>query len=271
MYMKGKDVLLLTVKISLIAQIFAFVIQLRGFFIKLDPRDIVLRDVLIMETIVQLIEGAWYVWIAYALKGLKNDTIAGRRYMDWVITTPVMLIQTVLLMAFFTYNKDMFVGKTKNEEEKPILTTVDFMKKNQDSLIKIVVFNFIMLGFGYLAETKLLNKLVAIPAGFLFFFLSFREIWEKFAYKTVKGRNLFYGMAGIWSLYGVAAGLDVITKNVMYNILDIISKNFYGLYVLYEILNVTQKRKKIKKRVSKSDKLTKESLPKINYFESLLS
>ena len=53
--------------------------------------------------------------------------------------------------------------------------------------------------------------------------------------------------------------------------IDIISKNFNGLYVLYEILNVTQKRKKTKKRVSKSDKLTKETLPKTNYFESLLS
>ena len=58
-----------------------------------------------METVVQIIEGAWYVWIAYALKGLKNDTIAGRRYMDWVITTPVILIQTVLLMAYYMKNE----------------------------------------------------------------------------------------------------------------------------------------------------------------------
>lgn len=273
--MKGKEALFLTVKISLIAQILTFIIQLRGFFIKLDPRDLVLKDVLIMETVVQLIEGAWYIWIAYALKGLKNDTIAGRRYMDWVITTPVMLIQTVLLMAFFAQNKDLF--SNKKDEEKPVLTTGDFILKHKDTLIKIVLFNFIMLAFGYLAETKLLNKSVAIPAGFLFFFLSFREIWDKFANKTTKGKNLFYGMAGIWSLYGVAAGFDVITKNVMYNILDIISKNFYGLYVLYEILNVSEKRKikssfkNKKKRSSKSDKLSKDGLNNVNYFESLLS
>jgi len=268
--MKGKEALILTVKISLIAQIFAFIIQLKGYFVKLDPRDIVLKDVLIMETIVQIIEGAWYVWIAYALKGLKNDTIAGRRYMDWVITTPVMLIQTVLLMAYYTKNQ---VPSDENKEE-PILTTGQIIEQNKDSIIKIVIFNFIMLAFGYLAETKRLNKTVAIPGGFVFFFLTFREIWDRFASTTIKGRNLFYGMAGVWSLYGVAAGLDVITKNVMYNILDIISKNFYGLYVLYEILMVAQNRKNMavlkKKRTSKSDKLSKDTL-EMNGFESLLS
>ncbi len=270
--MKGKDALLLTVKISLIAQVFAFIIQLRGFFIKLDPRDIVLKDVLIMETLVQIIEGAWYVWIAYALKGLKNDTIAGRRYMDWVITTPVMLIQTVLLMAYFTSNK---FNSNKKDEETP-LTTKQVLTENKDSIIKIVIYNFLMLVFGYLAETKRIDKSFAIPAGFIFFFLTFREIWDKFAL-TNKSKNLFYGMASIWSLYGVAAGLDVITKNVMYNILDIISKNFYGLYVLYEILMVAQKRKNIssfknkKKRVSKSDKLSPDILNKTQSFQSLLS
>ena len=266
--MKGKEVLLLTVKISLIAQVFAFVVQLKGFFIDLEPRDIVLKDVLIMETVVQIIEGVWYVWIAYALKSLKNDTIAGRRYMDWVITTPVMLIQTVLLMAYFTSNQSYTINKDK---DKTPLTTQQVLTENKDSIIKIIIFNFLMLVFGYLAETKRLDKSLAIPAGFIFFFLTFREIWDNFAI-TNKSKNLFYGMTGIWSLYGVAAGLDVITKNVMYNILDIISKNFYGLYVLYEILMVAKKRKtSFKKQLSKSDKLTVDSLNKTSNFQSLLS
>ena len=42
-------------------------------------------------------------------------------------------------------------------------------------------------------------------------------------------------MACIWSLYGVAAMLPSNYKNFSYNILDIFSKNFYGLYIAYRI------------------------------------
>ena len=39
----------------------------------------------------------------------------------------------------------------------------------------------------------------------------------------------------IWALYGVAAYFDHIPKNISYNILDVISKNFYGLYIFFKI------------------------------------
>ena len=43
-------------------------------------------------------------------------------------------------------------------------------------------------------------------------------------------------LISIWSLYGVAAVLPTIPKNLSYNVLDIISKNFYGLFIYYKIL-----------------------------------
>ena len=42
---------------------------------------------------------------------------------------------------------------------------------------------------------------------------------------------LFFTMYAIWSLYGVAAALDDVPKNVVYNGLDVVSKNFYGLFL----------------------------------------
>ena len=95
-----------------------------------------------------------------------------------------------------------------------------------------------MLAFGYLGETNIISKQIGIPIGFVFFGLSFYEIWNKFAYKTEKTRNLYYFLIGVWSLYGVAAMLPVLPKNIMYNILDIIAKNFYGLYIFYEIIKL---------------------------------
>ena len=45
----------------------------------------------------------------------------------------------------------------------------------------------------------------------------------------------------IWTLYGIAFLFNYKYRNVSYNILDIFSKNFYGLYIFYKIM----KKKKI--------------------------
>ena len=36
-------------------------------------------------------------------------------------------------------------------------------------------------------------------------------------------------------MYGVSATFDVVTKNISYNLLDIVSKNFYGLFIYYKV------------------------------------
>ena len=51
---------------------------------------------------------------------------------------------------------------------------------------------------------------------------------------------LFKFLLGIWSLYGVAALLPVLAKNISYNVLDIIAKNFYGLFIYYKIKQVAR-------------------------------
>ena len=40
----------------------------------------------------------------------------------------------------------------------------------------------------------------------------------------------------IWALYGVAACLPYVAKNVSYNNLDIVSKNIVGLFLLVYVL-----------------------------------
>jgi hypothetical protein len=46
----------------------------------------------------------------------------------------------------------------------------------------------------------------------------------------------------VWLLYGIAYLFNYKYRNVSYNILDIFSKNFYGLYIFYKIL----KKKRIR-------------------------
>ena len=213
-----------TIYLSLAIQIITTLISLHGFFIKLNEKDEILKDILAIEAIVQFVEAFFYVWVILALKHMENMT--RRRYIDWMITTPIMLLSTIIFMEF-KYNRE-------NNLEK--VTLKDFINKNKTNIIKIAVFNGLMLLFGYLGETEIIPKYIGIPIGFVFFYLSFKIIYYEYAYKTDIGKKLFYFVAGVWSLYGIAAMLHMPYKNISYNMLDVVAKNFYGLYIYYKIL-----------------------------------
>ena len=52
--------------------------------------------------------------------------------------------------------------------------------------------------------------------------------------------SIIYFIFTIWGLYGIAALMPHHTKNNMFNILDIFSKNFFGVYIYYRITKVSQ-------------------------------
>lgn len=219
-----KKLLIMTIYLSLLIQAVSGLIGLYGLTIPLNKNDEVLHDILLLETIVQFIEGTWYILIALAVKTLDNNIITKRRYIDWVITTPLMLISTCLFMIY-----------KKESQPKP---TKEIIFENRYEFTMITIYNFFMLLFGYLAESNILKKSIAIPIGFIFFGLSFYIIWSKYARFTNFGSNIFYLLFFVWALYGLAATLPVLSKNIMYNSLDIVSKNFYGLFIFYTIITI---------------------------------
>ena len=52
-----------TANVSLFFQIFIALVCLYGLQIKLSPEDYLLKEVLLMETIVQIIEICFYLWL----------------------------------------------------------------------------------------------------------------------------------------------------------------------------------------------------------------
>ena len=216
-----------TIYLSLAVQIITTLISLQGFFIKLNDKDKILKDILGIEAIVQFVETFLYIYIIFAVKKMEN--ITRRRYIDWMITTPIMLLSTILFMDY-RYEKE------NNTNKKLVFT--EYLNENKINIIKIFILNGLMLLFGYLGETDVIPKYIGIPLGFVFFILSFRLIYNKYAYKSELGKKLFYFVCGIWSLYGVAATFGIEYKNISYNILDIIAKNFYGLFIYYKILQI---------------------------------
>tara|TARA_B100001093_G_C26857891_1_gene1028341 strand:- start:2961 stop:3635 length:675 start_codon:yes stop_codon:yes gene_type:complete len=212
-----------TMRFSLLVQIVTGLLTLHGLFINLPEKDRILTDILGLETFVQFIEMIFYVWISYAT--VNVNIMASRRYIDWIFTTPAMLLSTI---AFMKYEEE----KEKNES----ITFLEFIKENKNNILLIFSYNFGMLLFGYLGEVNILSKYISIPIGFLFFYKSFELIYYDYAVKTQIGKNLFTFMGTVWTLYGVAAMAPANIKNTSYNLLDVVAKNFYGLYLYYKIL-----------------------------------
>jgi amino acid permease len=131
--------------------------------------------------------------------------------------------------------------ETKDDDDldKKPLTTKNFLTDNKENIFLIVGYNLLMLLFGYLGETNVISNYISIPIGFIFFIKSFEVIYKNYANKTLQGEKLFLFLTIIWGLYGVAATFTANLKNVSYNVLDIVSKNFYGLYIYYEILKLS--------------------------------
>lgn len=213
-----------SIKISLFVQIVTTLISLDGLTMDLSKNDLILKEILKIETLVQVVEGAFYVWVMYALKDMNKMT--PRRYIDWMITTPVMLLSTII---YFKYNEYKEKGISKP------FTLEEFYDENKDNIHKIVFYNGFMLFFGYMGETNVIDKRISIPIGFFFFYQSFNLIYEEYAVHSEMGQTLFKVLLFLWALYGVSAMLPVKEKNLCYNVLDIFAKNFYGLYIYYRI------------------------------------
>jgi bacteriorhodopsin len=218
-----------TIYLSLIIQIITTIISFEGLFKKLKERDYVLKEILVLEGIVQLIESFFYIWVIFAIHNLTKVT--PRRYIDWTFSTPIMLISTIVFMKYQEY-KENNIDKT--------FKMIDFFEENKTNIFKIFIFNGLMLLCGFLGEAGIIDKRIGIPLGFVFFYLSFNLIYKEYGKKSELGKKLFTFLVIVWGLYGVAAMTDLKTKNISYNILDIIAKNFYGLFIYYMILQISK-------------------------------
>jgi len=196
-------------------------IGVAALFVPLAPDHAVLRDLLLLETIVQFVELTAYIAI---VARFHLETMAATRYFDWVITTPVMLLTTVVFMAY---------SEAQGQKSAAPVHLKSFLKepRNQRNLAAILGCNMGMLVFGYLGEIGVMQRAVAWLVSSIFFVGAFAILYVEYARKSVVGIRLFAAMFGIWSLYAVAYLLSAVNKNVMINGLDIVAKNIFGLFL----------------------------------------
>ena len=207
--------------ISLTVQFLVGIIDYKALKIEINSKDELLKDLLKVELVVQVVEFIFYVWLIYYFNKVSRN-ITPYRYLDWAITTPLMLIT---LAAYLNHNGDTTARLS------------DFLSNHTGSIIKIVSLNAAMLLFGLIGELGFLTPSVSTTLGFIPFAINFKYIKDTFlptsedTFKNV----MFYWFVFFWSLYGVFALTSYTIKNAGYNILDIFAKNFFGLFLAYII------------------------------------
>ena len=87
----------------------------------------------------------------------------------------------------------------------------------------------------FVGETKQIDYKTGIILGFIPFIYYFKLIYDKYINKEISQdkKNMFWFFFITWSLYGIAAFLSYDQKNTSYNILDLFSKNGFGLFLVY--------------------------------------
>lgn len=175
----------------------------------------IVRHILNLETCVSIIAGYFYsTFINKIAEYDKNNNtinwteITETRYMDWSITTPIMLLVLCVVLS----------NEIHTHVHLPIM-------------LLIIVLNYAMLCAGYLGEINILDRTTSNILGFIPFFAMFGIIYWKYVkpkYNLVN-RALFSFFFLVWSMYGVVYFLEEEMKNIAINILDLFAKCLIGL------------------------------------------
>ena len=175
-----------------------------------------IRHILNLETCISIVAAFFY---SQFMKKVNDATKAGKeinfreinmtRYTDWMITTPIMILVLCLVLG---YNNNTMVKAS--------------------FFLLLLLVNFAMLAAGYVGEVGITTRKVGGALGFVFFFLLYGLIYMRYLGGNFNFDNqiIFWAFTIFWAFYGVFYYLDEETKNVGYNVLDLFSKCFVGIF-----------------------------------------
>ena len=172
-----------------------------------------------------LVTGVAFVHYMY-MRGVwveTGETPTVYRYIDWLITVPLQIIEFYLILAA--------------------------VRKVPTSMFwRLLVASLVMLIFGYLGEAGYIAAIVGFIVGVAAWIYIIYEIFSGEAGKAMKGsgnkalKTAFSAMRMIvtigWAIYPLgylfgylAGGVDSNTLNVVYNLADFVNKIAFGLVI----------------------------------------
>ena len=203
-------------KWSLAAQVVFTLITASSLFLSYEMDERTLFELSALETAAQVVEFIYYLVAIFYYGAIRTWT----RYLDWVVSTPLMLTSTI---AFLLYQADPTAGLAEVFEGSNLLPT-----------LVVLTLNWVMLLAGFLVEVGATQyRTVTLSLGMVAFVGEFFVLYDNFVREAGPiGFGLFLFTYLVWGGYGIAASLtNDDLKNVSYNALDVVSKNFYGLFL----------------------------------------
>lgn len=173
------------------------------------------QHIMNLETCISLVAGYFYSIFIDKIKTYHTNKrainwkeITQLRYIDWAITTPIMLLVLSLVLSFNS--------KTKIRLHWFLVS---------------IFFNYVMLYTGYLGETGKLERMMSQILGFIAFIITYGVIYIQYLLPRFNFDNMiiFWSFVIVWALYGVGFNFTELNKNITYNYLDLISKCFIGI------------------------------------------
>ena len=210
--------------LSVIVQVITGIIDAIGLFVNVPYKFSFLQKLLKAEFTVQIIEGSFYVYWLNDFKNIAN--ITPKRYIDWMFTTPTMLITLIFYLLFLN----------TPDNNKGDLKYFELFGKEFKTIAVILILNWMMLLFGYLGEVSEIPITLGVFLGFIPFIIYYYMIYKNYVEIGDTSLKIFTYFVFFWSIYGIVALLPYELKNTCYNILDLFSKNFFGLFLTYLII-----------------------------------
>jgi len=176
------------------------------------------RNILSLEACIAIIAAYFYYMFRKKTKHTMGSGSVGSvgsidwkeitqlRYVDWAFTTPMMLLGFCLILA---------------HHSKTVVTAIGFLG--------LVLLDYFMLYFGYLGETKQMEKTYANMIGFIGYIGIFTLIFKNYVKNSKFNYAIFTIYAIIWASYGIVYFLDDYNKNLAMNWLDLFAKSLVGI------------------------------------------
>mgnify|MGYP001156861225 FL=1 len=154
---------------------------------------------------------------------VAGDVTTVFRYIDWIITVPLQIIEFYLILAAVTI--------------VPVLL-----------FWKLLAASLVMLIFGFLGEAQLISSAIGFAFGmagwiYIIYEVFFGEASKLNAGSSNKGGQFAYNwlkwiLTAGWSIYPIGyfvgylgGGADAGTVNIIYNIADLVNKTAFGLAI----------------------------------------
>jgi bacteriorhodopsin len=178
------------------------------------------QHVMNLETCISLVGGYFYSVFVEKVKKMKEinwKEITTLRYIDWSITTPIMLLTLSLVLSY-------------NSKTTIQLHWYAF----------IVFFNYLMLYVGYLGEIGKMQRITASILGFIALLITYGTVYLQYVKRSKDNMILFGLYFAIWSIYGIAYHFEEETKNITFNYLDLVSKCIMGIIFWIYYIKIIQ-------------------------------